>query len=288
MREATEPLKTQRVYLLLRDQIAAGQLPPGSRLPAEPALADAFHVSRVTIRRALDQLAAEDLIDKRPGSGTFVRHDRAKVQTLVADVANVFSHIREMGRSTEARLLTFAYQMPTERVRDALRMETDERVQVSVRVRHVDGAPFSHLTAAVPERIGRAYSRDELATTPLLTLIERSGHRSETARQEISATLASPDVAEALDLAVGAPLIALTRVVYGPAGEGLEHLTALYRPDRYHLQMDLVRTRGDGVTRWSPADAVPPAGPEPREDNPDDHHHDDDRPDTDRTGHQGH
>ncbi|RAI02973.1 GntR family transcriptional regulator [Acuticoccus sediminis] len=259
MREATEPLKTQRVYLLLRDQIAAGQLPAGSRLPAEPALADAFNVSRVTIRRALERLAAEQLIDKRPGSGTFVRKDVAKRQGIIADVANVFTHLREMGRSTEARLLTFAYQMPTEWIRDALRMEDDERVQVSVRVRHVDGVPFSYLTASVPERIGRAYSREDLAALPLLELIERSGHSAETATQDISATLASPDVAEALDLSVGAPLISLTRAVYGRDGEGLEYLQALYRPDRYSLQMDLVRTRGEGESRWSPAATVPAA-----------------------------
>ncbi|UOM36146.1 GntR family transcriptional regulator [Acuticoccus sp. I52.16.1] len=266
MREATDPLKTQRVYLLLRDQIAGGQLPAGTRLPAEPALADAYSVSRVTIRRALDRLAAEELIDKRPGSGTFVRKDEAKVQTIVADVANVFSHLREMGRTTDVRLLTFGYQMPPQRIRDALRMEADERVQVSVRVRHVDGEPFSYLTASVPERIGRNYSRDELATVPLLRLIERSGFRAEHACQDISAALASPDVADALDLTVGAPLISLTRVVYGPDGEGLEHLHALYRPDRYSLHMDLVRTRGDGDSRWSPATSVPaaslPAEPE--------------------------
>ncbi len=264
MREATEPLKTQRVYLLLRDQIAGGTLAAGSRLPAEPALADSFNVSRVTIRRALDRLAADELIDKRPGSGTFVRGDASKVQSIVADVANVFSHLREMGRSTDVRLLTFSYQMPPERIREALRLETDERTQVSVRVRHVDGAPFSYLTASVPERIGRTYSRDELGSVPLLRLIERSGYRAEHACQDISAALASPDVADALDLTVGAPLISLTRVVYGPNGEGLEHLHALYRPDRYNLHMDLVRTRGDGDSRWSPTPSVP-AAPLPAE-----------------------
>ena len=73
MRQATDPLKTQRVYLLLRDQIVSGELAAGARLPGEPTLAEDHEVSRVTIRRALGRLAEEGLIIKRAGSGTYVR-----------------------------------------------------------------------------------------------------------------------------------------------------------------------------------------------------------------------
>ena len=158
--------------------------------------------------------------------------------------------------------MAFDYMAPPAMVREALGLEADERVQRSVRVRLVDGAPFSHLTAHVPERIGRDWSRDEMNREPLLSLIERAGFAPARARQEISAVLAGPEVAEALDVSVGSPLVALTRVVFGARDEALEHLQALYRPDRYHLSMDLVRAAGAAGGRWKPA-AAPAGAPEP-------------------------
>ncbi|ALG72860.1 GntR family transcriptional regulator [Azospirillum thiophilum] len=252
MKSAVEPLKARRIYLLLRDRIVAGELPPGSRLPGEPALAAEHAVSRVTVRRALDLLDKEGLVQRKAGSGTFV-HDTRTVRPIVADLSNVLSHLIDMGRSTDVKLLSFSYGLPSEAVAASLGLAAGERVQRSVRIRMIDGVPFSYLTTHVPEWIGLTWSEAELAARPLLELIERSGVQAERATQAISATLAGPEAAAALDLEIGSPLLSLTRVVYEPSGRGVEHLHALYRPDRYSFHMDLVRTGSDGERRWSPA-----------------------------------
>jgi GntR family transcriptional regulator len=256
LRAASEPLKARRIYLLLKDRIASGDLADGERLPGEFALAEEHGVSRVTIRQALDLLAAESLIEKKSGSGSFVHRPVSKVRTVLADVANVFAHLIEMGRSTDVKLLAFDYVNPPQQVREALGLDADERSQRSVRVRLVDGVPFSYLVAHVPERIGRSFSREDLASRPLLELIERSGLTSASAKQDISAVLSSPEVAEALDIDVGMPLVALRRVVYDKSARPMEHLQALYRPDRYTLQMNLERTGDEGHRHWSPTAEV--------------------------------
>jgi GntR family transcriptional regulator len=257
-RHATDPSKTQKVYLVLRDRIVSGEWTAGERLSGEPALAQEFDVSRVTVRRALARLVEEGLVERRAGSGTFVRGQRRRVGAVITDVANVFSGLIAMGRATDVRLLSFEYVRPPGPVREALGLSDGELVQRSVRVRLVDGVPFSHLTAHVPERIGRVYSEADLARSPLLELMERTGLALDHARQEISAVLAGPEVSEALAVDTGAPLVALTRVVYGPNGEGMEHLSALYHPERYTLRMDLVRSGGTGGPRWRPSDTGEP------------------------------
>jgi len=246
-----EPLKARRLYLLLRDRIVSGEDRPQSRLPSEPTLAAQYGVSRVTVRRALDQLANDGLIERRAGSGTFVRGGGTSMP-VVADLSNVLTHLVEMGRRTDVKLLSFGYVAPSTLMADTLGLAPGERVQRSVRVRLIDGQPFSHLTTYVPERIGISYSEADLASTPLLELLERSGVVAERASQSIGATLAGPDVAQALDLEIGAALLSMTRVVYDPFGRGIEHLQALYRPDRYSFNMDLARTGGDGARRWAP------------------------------------
>jgi GntR family transcriptional regulator len=247
----TEPFKARRLYLLLRERIASGALPPGTRLPGEPALAAEHGVSRMTIRRALDQLAEEQLVRRQPGTGTFVRE--AKVaQAVRAELADVFAHLKEMGRRTGVRLLHFAYVVPPDPVAAALGLAPNERTQYSTRVRLIDGEPFSYLVTHVPERIGRTYTEAELAGTPLLALLERSGVGAERAEQTIGATLAGPEVALALEAEIGAPLLSLTRVVHDREGNGVEHLHALYRPDRFSFQMNLHRTGDAEHRRWSP------------------------------------
>ena len=242
--------KARQVYLALRAHIAGGVLDAGAPLPGEQSLAAEHRVARMTVRRALAELEREGLIDRRRGAGTFVAA-RRPARPMVADFADALGSLIEMGRSTDVRLLAFGYLQPPAAVAEALGLAAGEPAQRSVRVRIIDGEPFSHLTAHVPESIGLTYSERDLAAEPLLALLERSGVAVDRASQEIGAVLASPEVAAALDVAVGSPLIALTRVVYDAAGRGVEHLRALYRPDRYALRIELLRTGVDGGRRWT-------------------------------------
>jgi GntR family transcriptional regulator len=258
-----EPFKARRIYLLLRDHILSGALAPGGRLPGEPDLAAAHGVSRVTIRRALEQLAAEALVERRSGVGTFVR-GQGVLPPMVVDFADVFSHLKEMGRRTEARLLTFGYVMPPPAITAALSLGPGERAQRAVRVRRVNGLPFSYLTTHVPEWLGHTYSEADLAAVPLLALLERSGVVVARASQSTGACLAGPDVAAALETEIGAPLLSLTRLVQDDSGRPVEHLHALYRPDRFTFQMELQRTGAQDARRWSPLPAMAAnAGAEP-------------------------
>jgi GntR family transcriptional regulator len=249
--DAIETSKTHRLYLLLKERITSGAFKPGCRLPSEPSLAASHGLSRVTIRRALDGLARDGLIRRQPGAGTFVNGQKTR-PPVVADLANMLTHLVAMGRATRVRLLSFVYATPPSPVAQALQLEPGERTQASVRVRYLDDVPFSHLTTHVPERIGITYSEADLATRPLLDLLERSGVVAAKADQTISATLAGPEIAEALGVEIGSALISLTRVVLDRDGRGIEHLAALYRPEKYAFHMELLRT-GDSANRhWSP------------------------------------
>ena len=243
--------KARRVYLLLHDEIRRGAYPDGALLPGEQKLAAQFEVSRVTVRRALDALQQDGLIEKRPGSGTIVRSGRSGA-VFSGDFATLMPQLIEMGQKTEARLLSFSYGLPLAAVALALGLDDGARVQTAVRVRLIDGQPFSHLTTHVPEHIARNYSEADLASTPLFRLLERGGVRIASASQSVTATLASPETAEALGVSVGAALLGLERVVRDEEGQGVEFLTALYRPDMFSLDMTLNRVGATGKRQWSP------------------------------------
>lgn len=244
--------KARRVYLLLRDEIANSLHGARAQLPGEQRLAESFGVSRVTIRRALRALETDGLIERRAGSGTFVRRGDGDDGAIAVDMTTLIPQLVEIGSTTTARLLSFTYGPAPDAVARAMALPKGVRVQTAIRVRSAGGTPFSHLTTHVPEEIASTYSEGDLATTPLFRLLERSGVRVEEARQSVSATLASPDVAEALDVSVGSALLSLRRVVRDEAGRGVEHLSALYRPDMFRLEMSLARVGKGGARHWEP------------------------------------
>jgi len=245
--------KAKQVYLILRDRILSGALGFGAKLPTENDLADRYAVSRVTVRRALGELARERLIERRRSAGTRVIYRRAPAP-VTADISGVLANIADMGRRTAVKLLSFDYVPATGAVAEALGVGPNELLQRSIRVRAVDRVPFSYLTTHVPESIALTFTKQELASRPLLELLERAGVKVEHARQRISAGLATPDVAEALEVRAGSPLLELVRVVYDRSGRAVEHLHALYRPDRYAFEMDLVRSGTTDINAWSPVD----------------------------------
>ncbi|WP_417513409.1 GntR family transcriptional regulator [Marinobacter sp.] len=244
--------KSHQLFLLLKDAIINGRMAAGHKIPGELKLADEHRVSRVTVRRALEALTKEGLISRKPGVGTIVCERPVGATIMTASVSNLLPNIIKLGENSRVQLLEFNYGYPPDGVSERLRLQPNERVQRSVRVRLAEDKPFSYLTTYVPERIAISYNESELATTPLFALLERSGVHLDHATQSISAVLATKDVADALDVAVGSALISLTRVVFDSDGKGVEHLHALYRPDRYRMEIDLCRTDGEDGRYWQP------------------------------------
>lgn len=243
--------KARRVYLHLHEEITRGFHGVGEALPGEQKLSAALGVSRVTVRRALDALEREGLIERKAGSGTIVCSP--DVQPAMAfDFNTLMPQLVEMSRNTTARLLSFNYGTAPGNVASAMGLEPDAPVQFAVRLRLSEGVPFSHLTTWVPEEIAAGYTEAELATTPLFSLLERSGVKVASADQTVNATLASPDVAKALGVSIGAPLLSLDRIVRDADGRGVEYLSALYRPDMFRLEMSLSRVGAGDGRHWEP------------------------------------
>jgi len=156
-----------------------------------------------------------------------------------------------MGLETQVELLSLDYIVPDANVARMLQCGGDCQVQKAVRVRRIEGEPFSYLTTYVPEKIGRSYSRNDLATRPLLSLLERSGVVIGRAEQTITATLADAKVSQILGLEFGSPLLSIRRVVFDREEKPVEYLSTLYRPDRYQYQMKLSRVGEESSRSWS-------------------------------------
>jgi GntR family transcriptional regulator len=241
-----------QIYSILRDEIIDGGYANGDILPSELELTRDYGVSRVTAKRALNELAADGLVSRERGRGTVVRYEAVSAP-IRSSVEGLLENLLQMGLKTSVRLISFGYVPASARVARALACDAGAEVQRAVRVRSLEGEPFSHLTTHVPADIGRSYSRGDLASLPLLGLLERCGVIVCSARQTLTATLADARIAPLLEVQIGAPLLRISRTVYDQQARAVEYITGLYRPDRYQYQMDLNRTGGGDRKIWSPA-----------------------------------
>ncbi|OZI24720.1 GntR family transcriptional regulator [Bordetella genomosp. 7] len=243
-----------KVYLLLKQRLRAGGFPYDVPMPGENALAAEYGVSRLTIRRSLDRLESEGLVERRQGRGTFAARPSAlSVTQQGADIDGLMAHLASMGMQTQVQLLELETVPAAGPVAARLGVAPGALVQRAVRVRSHQGLPFSYLTTFVPDDIGRRIRREDLASKPLLAIFRDLDVRVAGAEQAISAVLAEPGVAELLDVPVGAALLSLHRLVRDESGRPVEWLHAQYRPDRYEYRMNMQAHDMPGQPTWLPA-----------------------------------
>ena len=250
---STLPLpKYHRIYLVLREQLDDGRFSAG--LPGELALMQQFSVARVTVRRALQQLAGEGLITRRPGHGTHPVERAAGQGTQPmpsrTGLTGLLENIVSMSLNTSVKVLQVETVAASPAVAAALGLAPGHKVQKAVRVRSTREGPLSHITTYVPADVARRFGRRELARKAILLLLEESGVKVGRAEQSISARLADAEVADRLQVAVGSALLAVRRVIFDEQERPVQWLHGLYRPDRYRYQMHLSRVGAIDAKVW--------------------------------------
>lgn len=246
--------KYHRVYLVLREQLADGRFSLG--LPGELQLTKQFGVARVTVRRALERLAAEGLIERAAGRGTVALQPSpppggsAEPAPQRAHLTGLLENIVNMGLRTRVKVLACEVLPASDTTALQLGIAPGTPVQKAVRLRSSDAGPLSHITTYVPSALTRGFGRRELAKQPMLLLLEAAGVEIGRARQLISAKLADATVAPSLDVDVGSALLAVQRVVYDTQERPVQVLNGLYRPDRYQYDMQLSRVGDIDAKVW--------------------------------------
>ncbi len=246
---ADAPLYVQ-VFDRVRDKIMRGDFPAGSLLPGEQEISRLFGVSRITVKRALNELATWGYVARQRGRGTVVTFNPA-APVVVGSFENLFQSLKEMGLATRVDLLEAAEEPASAGVAALLGLAPGAPVLRAVRLRKIEEEPFSYLITHVPGAIARLFDPAALASVPLLQLLDEAGHRAVEAEQWITAVAAAPEAAKRLGLAPGAPLLRIQRVMRDESGAGIEALEGFYRPDRFQHHMRLTRRRGRRGDEWS-------------------------------------
>ncbi len=203
----------QEIADAVRDRVSTGELSAGRLLPSESELSQAYGASRVTVRRALEVLRDDGLVDSRQGFGWFVAAD--PVRQALGRLGTIESQLAAEGVRSERRVLDFRFVAAPARVREVLDTETVLRVR---RLNLADDQPFALVTVWCPERYGAELSRADVERSPFYELI---GVELGGAVQTIGAAAASAHDGELLGVPAGSPVLRCERVTSSVDGRAV-------------------------------------------------------------------
>lgn len=238
---AFSPLYQQIKGLILRS-LQQGEWKPGEVIPSEFDLAARFKVSQGTVRKAIDELAADNLLVRRQGRGTFVathseQHVQYRFLRLVPDVGSADSDgpaqrdfidcKRQRASADVARLLGLRSGDPVLQARRLLRFKDVPTILEDL---WLPGGPFRGLTA---ERLSQHHG-------PMYALFESEfGVRMVRADEKIRAVVPDDAQAALLNVSPATPLLSVERIAYTYNDVPMELRRGLYRTDSHHYRNEL-------------------------------------------------
>jgi len=236
-RTAPLPLYHQLKTVLL-GEIEAGRWQPDEQLPTEHALADRFHVSKITVRQALRELVGQGYIRREQGRGTFV--ERRRFQQGPRDLTSFTEEMRSHGFVPTSTLLDQGVEAASSTVATALALEPGAPVFRLRRLRLADGEPMGVQTAYLPLDLVPGIAEASFRASSLYVLLAtRYGLHAATARETFCVGSTKREDAVLLKGPVRSPAMIAERVAFLADGRPMEYVRSVMRGDRYKIVLDL-------------------------------------------------
>ena len=220
-----------RIELDILEQLQGGLLRPGEQLPSEADLAQKYRVSRITAKRALDELVTQGRAFRQQGRGTFVAQARIRE---ISGFRSFSEDIRLRGLTPSSRVLAFKEIAPEPSLLERLHLDAGERAFVLERLRLASGEPVAIETAYINARLCPALLEEDFSRQSLYAvLMEKYQVIPTWADAEIEATVATGQDAALLKLKAGQPVLVARRLTFAANYDVIEAVESTYRGDRF-------------------------------------------------------
>ncbi|GHD97323.1 GntR family transcriptional regulator [Pseudocitrobacter faecalis] len=227
----------------LRLRLNSSDYNVGSPLPAEKILAQEFGVARMTIRKAVDMLIAWGLVIRRHGSGTYVaRKDVHHETTNLTGLAEV---LRQQGKEVISKVLVFEVMPAPPAIASQLRIQINERIYFSRRVRYVDGKPLMLEDSYMPVKLFRTLSLGHLEGSKFDYIEKECGITISGNYESLTPVLADRQLAQSMNVPEQTPLLRITSLSYSDSGEFLNYSVMFRNASEYQVDYHLRRVHTD-------------------------------------------
>ncbi|MEP2704023.1 MAG: GntR family transcriptional regulator [Roseibium sp.] len=220
----------------LEEGIDTGLLPPNSSLPPEREIAEVTGLSRVTVRKAIQEMVKDGTVEQRQGSGSFVRETPPRVEQSLSQLTSFTEDMALRGMNTSSKWLERGVFIATKDETKVLGLPEDEQVARIYRLREAGGQPMALERAALPLDI---LPNPLDVVTSLYEVLAKHNHRPVRAVQKIAAINLEPAEAHLLGVAEGTAGLRIQRISYLGDGRVAEFTQSIYRGDAYDFVAEL-------------------------------------------------
>jgi len=228
------------LYLLLKrsieEAVQRGAIGPGDALPSERDIASKADISRVTVRKAVQDLVRSGVLVQRHGSGTFVAPRVERVEQSLSRLTSFTEDMARRGMTVRSQWLDRGVYPPSPDEMMVLGLSSAESVARVSRLRIADGTPLAIERAALSTEV---LPDPEAVGSSLYAALQRSGCRPVRAVQRISAANLGEADARLLDVPPGAASLNIERISYLASGKVIEFTRSIYRGDAYDFVAEL-------------------------------------------------
>ena len=235
MGEASGPRYVQ-LRKRIEEGIETGLLGPNTPLPPEREIANLTELSRVTVRKAIQELVDQGKVVQKQGSGSFILDEVPRVEQSLSLLTSFTEDMARRGMSSTSSWLERGIFMPSPEEVAALGLSSGDQVARIARLRLADDRPMALERASLPLDI---LPNPLDVTTSLYAVLEQAGKRPVRAQQKISAINLDDDDADLLGVVPGAAGLRIERISFLQEGRVVELVRSVYRGDAYDFVAEL-------------------------------------------------
>ena len=224
----------QKIQNAIRRRIESSRLKPGDPIPSERELARLHHVSLMTARHAVNELARDGVVVRRRGAGTFVAPPKVHFNKLLACTEQMAS----LGLVAHSRTLSRAVVSGEYEIAARLGIPSESKLARLERIRFAGAEPVAFEICCWPANELQPLMDAPLDHTSLFAVLEHEcGLRLAYADEEVDATTADSQMAGLLSIPRGAPLLRIRQVIFSCTGKATLYVTGFYRSGRHTLRI---------------------------------------------------
>ncbi|MBB3117382.1 GntR family transcriptional regulator [Pseudoduganella violacea] len=220
----------------LSDEVRNGRYQVDQALPSERTLSEQLNVSRVTARKAIDQLVEQGLVVRRRGSGNYIA---PRIEQPLSHLTSFSEQLQQRGYTPGSRWLKRSVVVASADEQLSLALSPGSKVARLERLRLADDVVMAYEVSVLPEAV---LPRPDAVGDSLYEYLDSVGKLPARALQHVRAMNASPELARQLEVAEGRAVLFITRIAYLESGEAVELTHSYCHSDHYDFVAEMRRT----------------------------------------------
>ncbi|NDI34820.1 GntR family transcriptional regulator [Chengkuizengella sediminis] len=227
---------------LIKGKIVNGDMQAGDLIPSERQFSEQFHISRMTVRQAINNLVNEGYLYRHKGKGTFVSSKKLE-HKFIGELTSFTEDMKQEGYEPSSQWIHFEKIPASKEIADYLKIEANELVYEMKRVRLADQVPIAIETVYMSAQLIPNLTQQQMEQQSLYQYIEKQyGVNIVDGVQTIESTIASVQEAIFLKVSEGAPILRMQQQTFLEGKTPLEFVISSYRADRYKFTIEIRRT----------------------------------------------